>query len=167
MGLKQIGLLYERGLRGLVLFLMALAGLGVLAMMSVTCADVVLRIFGRPLHGALDIVKVASALTIVCGLPYTTAVKGHVAIEYFFHLMPWLGRVVVDSFMRILAIVLFGLLAYQCVRYGLSLQASGRVTATLQMPLFWVPWTMAVSCAVTSLVIIQNTIHPGREMIKP
>ena len=53
-------------------------------MMLVTCVDIVLRKLGHPFPGAYDITKMAAAVTISCALPYTTAVKGHVAVEFFF-----------------------------------------------------------------------------------
>lgn len=158
---------YERALRALVLLLSVIASMGVLAMMAVTCADVVLRALGSPFVGAYDIVRLAGAVTIACALPYTTAVKGHVAIEYFFLMLSRRGRVVVDTIARSLAMTLFGFLTWQSVVYGASLRRSGEVSLTLQLPVFWVPYVVAFACGVTLLVILHNMLHPGREMIKP
>jgi TRAP-type C4-dicarboxylate transport system permease small subunit len=158
---------YTGIVRALVLVMAAAAGLGILAMIAVTCVDVILRIFGTALIGALDIVKLAGAVTIAGALPYTTAVKGHVAIEYFFQKLSRFGRIAVDSVARLLAMVLFGLLTYKFIDYGMSLKRSGQVTDTLQVPVFWVPYVMSVSCAVVVLVIFHNLVHPGKETIKP
>ena len=153
--------------RVVVFVLAGVAGLGIVTMMAVTCLDVVLRVFGRPLTGALDIVKVAGAVTIAGALPYTTAVKGHVAIEYFFQKLSRRGRIVVDTTARLLGMTLFVLLSWESVQYGLSLQRSGQVTATLKLPLFWVPYLVAFSCVVVAAVIFYNLLHPGKAMIKP
>ena len=158
---------YERGLRTVVLALALVSGLGLLVMMSVTCVDVILREFKRPLVGTYDIVKVACAITMACALPYTTAVKGHVAVEYVFHKLSFRGRVVVDTIVRLGSMALFGVLSYQSVLYGQALRRTGQVTATLQLPVFWVPYVIAFSCMVVILVILLNLLHPGREMIKP
>jgi TRAP-type C4-dicarboxylate transport system permease small subunit len=109
----------------------------------------------------------ASAVTIACALPYTTAVKGHVAIEYFFQKLGRRGRIIVDSAARTLAMTLFVLLSVQCIRYGNSVRASGEGSLTLQIPVFWVPYLIGLCCALTVLVILYNLTHPGREMIKP
>jgi TRAP-type C4-dicarboxylate transport system permease small subunit len=66
-----------------------------------------------------------SLIILSCALPYTTAVKGHVAVEFFFNKLPPTARIVVDSVMRALMIALLSLLAYQAVRYGINLRASG------------------------------------------
>lgn len=165
--MRLVSRAYSGLVRGLVIALGVVAGIGVMTMMSVTCADVLLRVFRRPIAGAYDIVQIAGAITISCALPYTTAVKGHVAIEYFFLKLPRVGRIVVDTLARLIAISLFVFLAWQSIRYGNSLHASGQVTLTLQLPVFWVPYVIGTSCAVVAMVILHNLIHPGRETIKP
>lgn len=158
---------YATAVKALVLAMTAVAGAGVLAMMCVTVADVVLRAFRRPLTGAFDIVSIAGAVVLACSLPYTTAVKGHVAIEFFFHKLGRKGRIAVDALTRLVACAFFGMLCRQAVLYGRGLRASGEVTPTLQVPKFWVAYVVALSCAATMLVIVGHILRPGRELIKP
>ncbi len=153
-------------LRWLVLASGALAGAGVLAMIAVTCLDVVLRQFGHPLVGAYDLVRIAGGLTLACALPVTTAVKGHVAIEFFFHKLHRRGRIVVDSLMRLLQCGAFLVAARECARHGQKLLRSGEVTPTLQWPTFWVLWVLAGACVLTALVTLFHLVQPGRELIR-
>lgn len=158
-------------LKAVVYALVFVSGFCVFVMIAITCADVVLRYFGRPIKGAYDIVKIAGALTLAAALPYTTAVKGHVAIEYFFHKLNRVGRVIVDSVTRLMAMGLFVFLSWRSFAYGVELrQGGGRQMAmaqTLDMPIFWVPWVIGFCCGVVVLVIAYNLLHPRREMIKP
>ncbi len=144
----------------------ALSCVGLAAMMVVICGDVLLRVSGHPVKGAYDIVRVAGALTIACSLPLTTAMKGHVAIEYFFQKLNRRWRVVVDSVMRVMMIGAFLVAAYECVGYGTRFLKNGQVTDTIELPIFWVPWLMAVSFGVTALVVVFHLVYPGREMVK-
>ena len=176
--------------RWAVFALAGIAGLAFVVMVAVTCTAVVLRAVLRwglveslltwagalgAAHdvskwlqaGEVDIVKIAGGVAIACALPYTTAVKGHVAIEYFFHKLSRRGRIAVDTATRLAAMGLFGLLSWRCVRYGLDLRRSGEVTLTLEIPLFWIPHVMALCCATMVFVILYNLLHPGREFIKP
>jgi TRAP-type C4-dicarboxylate transport system permease small subunit len=143
------------------------AGMSLLTMMGVTCVDVVLRKLGHPLAGAYDLVKVSAALTIACALPYTTAVKGHVAVEYFYHRLGRRGRVVADALIRLPIMALFSLFAWQLMTYGTKLRSSGEVSMTLQLPVFWVPYVMAFSCAQVVVVTLWHLLHPGKALIKP
>ena len=140
--------------------------LGLVAMMMVICGDVILRIVGHPVKGAYDIVRVAGAVTISRSLPITTAMKGHVAIEYFFRKLGRRWRIAVDSVMRLLALGGFVMAAYECVGYGVRFLKNGQVTDTIELPIFWVPWLMAVSFAVTALVVVFHLVYPGRGMVR-
>ena len=91
---------YRKIVSGLVRTMAAIAGIGVAVMIVATCLDVVLRRFGHPLIGVVDVVQIAACLSGACALPYTTAVKGHVAVEYFFQKFPRNVRVIVDAFSR-------------------------------------------------------------------
>ncbi len=173
MGLKTLiralADIYTRLLRGIVYILIAVSGLGVLTMMALTCIDVILRLpfISRSFVGVYDIVKIAGALTLAAALPYTTAVKGHVAIEYFYQKFNRRGRIVLDTLTRLLGMALFAFLAWRSVLYGLDIRSTGQVSQTLQLPVFWVPFVIGLCCSVVVLVILHNLLHPGREMIKP
>lgn len=158
---------YYLVLRGVVMGLAGVSGLSVLAMIGVTCADVVARAVGYSFTGSFDVVRIAGALAIACALPYTTAVKGHVAVEYFFQKLGRRGRVVVDTASRLLIMVLLAIVAWQFFRYGNTLLRTGEVSLTLQIPMFWVAYVIGGTLVITVLVKIHNLLHPGREMIKP
>ena len=158
---------WRRLLRRLVLLLGILAGVGVLGMMLITCTDIIARAFGRPIKGSYDAVCLLSLITLSCALPYTTAVKGHVAVEYFFNKFPPMVRFAVDSIMRILVIGLLGLVSFQAVKYGISLRASGEVMATTQWPIYWASYIVALSCVVSGLVVVQHLLYPGKALLKP
>jgi len=164
---RKLSRAYTRILTLTVRALLALSGVGILVIIAVTCTDVVLRIFDRSLTGTVDIVKIASAIVLACGLPYTTAVKGHIAIEYFFHKLSRRGRKIVDALERTAAMALFSVFCWRSIAHGTSLFRAGQVSATLEVPVFWVPYVIALSCGVVVLVILHNLLHPGKEMIKP
>jgi len=155
-------------LRRVVSALGAVAGLAVIAMILVTCADVIGRnLLKRPLPGAYDMVGLLGAIIITGALPYTTGLKGHVAIEFFFQRLSRRGRLVVDTFVRSVSISMFIFLTWRFIRYGAALRASGEATPTLRWPVFWMAYWMALCCAVVALVILYHLMHPGKELMKP
>ncbi len=156
-------------LRMTVFVLAGISAVSVCATILVVCADIFLRLpfINRPFTGAYDIVRIAGAITLAAALPYTTAVKGHVAIEFFFHKLGRKSRVVVDSGMRLLSIVMFAFIAWRSFLYGFDLYSNNQVSQTLKMPIFWVPMFIGFCCAVVALVIVHHLIYPNKEMIKP
>jgi TRAP-type C4-dicarboxylate transport system permease small subunit len=158
---------YSQTVRMLAIGLMVVSGTAIFAMMTLVCLDVLLRTFGHPISGSIDLVKMMGAVILACALPYTTAVKGHVAIEYFFHKLGRLGRIVIDTFSRLIVISLFLVLSWQSIKKGLSMLRTGEVSNTLELPTFWVLFVIAFSCFVVSLVVVDHLLHPNKEMIKP
>ena len=154
-------------LRWTVHAMAAVGGLAVAGIVLVTVGDVVGRRFGLPVKGAYDLVRVLGAIAMGCALPLTKAVKGHIAIEYFFQKLGRRGRAVADTLMRLVLLALFVLLAWQFVLQGAMFLESGELTATLHMPMFWVPWLVALACVATVGVTLWHLLHPGRSMIRP
>jgi hypothetical protein len=66
----------------------------------------------------------------------------------------------------LLGISLFAVLARESIRIGTNLKARGEVTATLQLPIFWVSWMIGLCCALVVLVIFYQLLHPGKELVK-
>ena len=156
---------FFRVVRKLILFFALLAGAAVLGMMGITVADVGLRIFNVGIVGAYDIVRICGVVAISCGLPYITAVKGHIAIEFLYRSFSPRGRSALDLSFRLVALALFGFLVYQNIRYSRSLHAAGQLMPTLRMPVFWLPLLIAFNALLVFIVILHHLLHPGREMI--
>ena len=73
--------LIRKGIWNFSRFLNAIAGIFLVAMTALTCADVVLRAFRHPILGTYEIIGFLGALTAGFALAYTTLVRGHVAVE--------------------------------------------------------------------------------------
>ena len=154
-------------LRWLTHAMAAAGGCAVIGIVLVTAADVVGRQIGLPVKGAYDLVRMLGAIAMACALPLTKAVKGHIAIEFFFQKMGSRGRAATDTLMRLVLLALFGLMTCQFVRQGWIFLESGEVTTTLHLPMFWVPWLAALACLVTAGVTLWHLLHPGRPMVRP
>ena len=154
-------------LRRLLLALALVGAASVLAMMLVTVADVIGRQFGCPVKGAYDLVQILGAVAILSALPLTKAVKGHIAIEFFFQKLARPGRAVADTILRILLLALWIVLAVQFARKGETYRLSNELTATLHMPMFWVLWLASAASALTAGVTLWHLLHPGRSMMRP
>lgn len=153
-------------LRRLVVASAVVAGVSIFLMITVTCLDVILRRFGASVPGAYDIVRLLGGVTIATSLPLTTAVKGHVAIEYFFHRLNHRGRAVVDTMMRSLQVLFFLAVTWSFLVKGHTLLRDGEVTPTLQCPVFWLAWLIALMALLTAVVSFFHLIRPGKELVR-
>jgi len=154
-------------MKSLITLFAYIAGVSVLIMMGITVTDVILRIFNVGITGAYDLVRAFGVISVACALPYVTAAKGHIAIEFFYHKCGRRGRLVLDFIFRLTALVIFGGLTVQTFRHGLSLYHSGEIFPNLGVPIFWISFVISLNCALMMVVFVYHLIHPGKEFIKP
>ena len=157
---------YRKLVTYFVWFLAGIAGLCLLGIIFITGTDIILRRFDMALRGAIDLVQILCCLCLALSLPYTTAVKGHIAVEFLFQRFSRRGKIIADSCTRCIGILFFGLLAWQSFRYGYNMLQKNAMTLTLNIPLFWVYWLAGVAFCVVILVKIYHIAHPGKEMIR-
>jgi TRAP-type C4-dicarboxylate transport system permease small subunit len=144
-----------------------IAGAAIILMMLITFVDVVLRLFSIGLTGAYDLVRACCVIGVACALPYLTAVKGHIAIEFFYLKCGKTGRVILDTIFRISSLGIFGLLAFYTFRNGISLYKACEVFANLGLPVFWIPILISINCVLMMIVFFYHLVHPGKEYINP
>ena len=142
------------------------AGMALIAMALLTCADIAMRLAGHAFAGTYDIVRILAVVTVAGALPLTTAVKGHVAIEFFFSKLGPRTRLAVDSVMRVTMIAALGFAVWGLWLRGTRVRLAGEVSNTLEIPLFWTFWVLAAACALTALVVVFHLVKPGKEMVR-
>ena len=64
------------------------AGTAIVAMMLLTCADVVLRYFRRPIPGTYELVCFLGAVAVSFAMAHTSIEKGHVSVSFIVSLFP-------------------------------------------------------------------------------
>ena len=125
---------------------------GVAFMMFLTTADVILRFFKSPIPGTYEIVSFTGAVIISFALPYTSVQKGHIAVDFLVMRLPWTVRIIVNAVNAFIAMIFFAVVSWQSVEYAQSLQRSGEVSATLQMPTY--PFVYGVAFGTAMLVVV-------------
>ncbi|MBN2706380.1 MAG: TRAP transporter small permease [Deltaproteobacteria bacterium] len=134
------------------------AALCVLAMMLLTAADVVLRLFRHPILGAYEMVGLLGALTIALAMPATTRYQGHVAVEFIMEKLPPALQKLGAAGAASLSLLLFLLIAWQSFVYAGILRRTGEVTLSLQLPFFPVVYAIAAASLLVALVILLELL---------
>ena len=129
------------------------AGFCLVGMMTLTCADVVLRLFRHPILGTYELVEFLGATIAAFAMALTTLYRGHVAVEVLVMIFSQGIQKVIFLLTQVAALVLFLLLGLECVRYGNDLRTSGEVSLTLQLPFYPVLYGIAFSSFIVCLVL--------------
>jgi len=135
-----------------------LACAAVIAMMLLSTADVVLRLFGQPIPGTYELVGSLGTVVVSFALAFTSMEKGHIAVEILVEKLPSRTQLAIEAFCNLIGALLFGVIAYQAILYALDFRKSGEVSATLQMPAYPFIFGIAIGCALLCLLLIADFI---------
>jgi C4-dicarboxylate transporter DctQ subunit len=131
------------------------ASAALMAMMLLTCFDIFMRyFFNRPFGGTYDLVGLMGAILAAFALPYTLLKGGHVAVDLLVRIMPSTTRLVVETVTHITGVLLFLIVAWQCVVLAVDMKAAGEVTPTLLLPFYPIVYCMAVCFFILCLAIL-------------
>lgn len=145
-------------IQGLSRFLNVIAGISLTFLMLLTVMDVILRALKRPIVGTYELVAFSGAVVIGFAVPLTSWVRGHIFVDFFILRFSQKVRNIFNLTTRSLVIVLFFLIGWNLIQYGMDLQKSGEVSLTLQMPFYPVAYGVGVCCFVQCLVLICDVI---------
>ncbi len=128
-------------------------------MTFLTCADVVGRFFRHPIFGSVEIVGFMATLAVAMALPYTDRIKGHVGVEILVRMFPEKTQAIIDLCTRILSFSLFAIVTWRMMLYAHTMQESGEVSISLELPEYMVIYVSSFCFLVFTLIILQDIIR--------
>ena len=149
-------------LNAVVRWLRWAAGVLLVAMMGLSCLDVLGNAFGHPILGTIELVGLMAALLLAFSLPAAHVHKAHIGIDLLRSKMPPRMRRINDMMVHAITAVFFGLVSWQCLLYAQELRKTGEVSTTLQLPLDCILVAMALSCLILSLTMVREVFTSGR-----
>jgi TRAP-type C4-dicarboxylate transport system permease small subunit len=135
------------------------AGLSLLGMVLLTCADVIGGVFGHPVLGSEEVVGLMGTIVLAFGLPVTHREKGHVGVDLLYRLFPDRAKRVVDIGINLTCTIFFSLAAWQSFLYAREIKAVGQVSATIQFPIYYIIYGVSLGCLVLALVILAELVY--------
>jgi TRAP-type C4-dicarboxylate transport system permease small subunit len=159
------------------------AGLGLMAMVSLAVANVLLRNLARvevswfpdwlnglfrsisPIPGTVEMVGFLGVVVTAFALAYTFITGGHVAIYYVVGKAPRRLKAVITALTSFIGAALFALIAWQSVLLAGDLMASGEVSPTRKIPFYPFVWGIALSCIPVAVLLLHDTIKAVRRMV--
>jgi len=154
------------GLSGVLLrvskILSYIGGAALTFMMLLTVADVILRAGGRPILGTYEIVSFSLAIVIGFTIPQVSLDRGHVFMEIVLDKVSERAKAILNTFTRILCIILFAVIGYNLFLVGNELVTSGEVSSTLKLPFYPIAYGVGVCCFIECFVFIFDIIREWR-----
>jgi TRAP-type C4-dicarboxylate transport system permease small subunit len=110
------------------------------ALMFLTVGDVIGRklsgsiSFFNPIPGTFELTEFALIIIVFASLGYTQVRGEHISIDVITSRFPKRGQAVLDSFMSLVGLVMFGLVAWQGTVYAGRLSEGNNVSGVLSIP---------------------------------
>jgi TRAP-type C4-dicarboxylate transport system permease small subunit len=139
-----------------------IAGTALTLMMLLTVADVLMRAGGHPILGTYEIVALSLAIVIGFSIPNVSLDRKHVNMDIILDKLSKRNRAIMNTFTRLLCILLFAIVCYNLFLIGSEFHTSGEVSATLKLPFFPVAYGVAVCCFLECFVFIFDIVKIWR-----
>ncbi|HEY98609.1 MAG TPA: TRAP transporter small permease [Dehalococcoidia bacterium] len=143
------------------------AGIGLVGMLALIVADVIgIKLFKNPIPGAIETVAFLGVVITAFAIAYTHVVRGHIQVEFFVMRLPERIKAIIASFVFLLGIILFAVLAWRSYEYGMVLQRTGEVSMTQGIPFYPFVHAVAFSCIPVCLVLLVELIKSVLKAVK-
>jgi len=129
-----------------------LAGITLLGMVLVSCANMLLRFLGYPIKGTYELLGFCGAVLVAFALGATQRQGGHIEVDLLESVLPEKINRLLKLLANLASAVFFGLVGWQLIVLAQSLERSGEVSETLHLPFY--PVVAAVAFGVFSLLLV-------------
>ncbi len=128
------------------------------AMVVLTCANIVLRLFSVPIQGTFELMGLLGAVVAAFPLGFTRIRRGHIAVDVLVHSFSRPVQRRLEAFNSAICAVFFSVVSRQIAGWSLTLRRTGEVTETLRIIFY--PFTLAVSlgCLLLALVCVVDLL---------
>ncbi len=142
------------------------SALCIVGMMLLTSSDVVLRYLGYPIKGTYDIVGLLGALVVAFPIARTQVLNRHVSMDFMAQRKSWLARGIAKLVSFVLGIAVYALITWQLIAFAAKLKSIGRVSDTVEIPLYPFVYAIAIAFLLTCLVLLAQFflfVRTGKE----
>ncbi len=135
------------------------AGIFLVAMVVLTCANIFLRMVWIPVRGTFELMGFFGAVVTSFALGYTQLHRGHIAVDILVRKFPRGISKILTAVNNCICILFFALLSWQLAEKGNILLHSGEVTETLRIIYYPFTYGTAVGCAFLTFVFLADLIR--------
>lgn len=136
--------------------LLVIAGVFLVAMVGLTCADILCRLIWVPILGSVELVALFGSVVTAFALGYTQHRRGHIWVDVLVSLFPDGVKRILNIINSLLCMSFFALVAWRIVVWSGTLLRTGELTETLKIIYYPFSYGTALGCALLSLVFLTE-----------
>lgn len=137
-------------------WLAALAGLFLVAMMLLACANMVLRAFKMPVQGTFELMGFLGAVATAFSLAYAQTNKAHISVGLLMKHFPRKVRAAMDAGMSLISCAFFVLAGAETGKWAAFLVNTGELSETLRIIYHPFVFATALGCLAMAFVLFVD-----------
>lgn len=150
------------GIEKLDIFFISISGVILSFMMLVTLSDIILRLFGKPIVGSVEIITFSGAVVVGFAIPYTSWKRSHVYVDFLTEKLSPRSKKIMAVLTKSAGILIFLFMSYNFIIYGLDLKRTGEVSPSFKLPFYPIPFGLAVASFLQSLTLLRDLYDLGK-----
>lgn len=135
-----------------------IAGVFLTFIMLLTTVDVLGRLLGKPVPGAVEIIAICGGVVVGFTVPITSWMRGHIAVDFVLNWLPGKTKDFINIITRCVAIALCLLIGWNSVKIGTEFRLGAEVSGTLQLPLYPIAYALAACFFVLAVVLVCDVL---------
>jgi len=139
-------------------FMQGIAAVSLTFMMLLTTVDVVLRLFGKPIPGAVEIIAICGGIVIGFTVPISFWMRGHIAVDFVLNRLAGPVKNMVNVITRCVGIFLCLLISWNSLKIGTGMRKAAEVSGTLELPLYPVEYALAFCFLMLAIVFLCDIL---------
>ena len=152
--------------RFLIRLLTFIGGAFLVAMVLLTCANILSRNVWVPIKGTFELMGYFGAIVTAFALGYTQLNKGHIAVDVLINTFSSKTKRFLQIINNGVCAVFFAIAAWQIAVKATTLMKTGEVTETLRIIYYPFTYAVAFGCLVLALVMLTDLLRaliPNKE----
>lgn len=136
-----------------------ISGVVLICLVVLTFSDVSLRyVFSSPITGAQDLIAMAMVVVFFFALPLTSRVNGHIVVDLLPEFSNDRLNMLRDAFVKLLALAIFGLLAWEGATRAEESVIMGEATNMLEIPYRPFFYVLVAGCFINVVILVIETL---------
>ncbi len=149
---------FMAGIAGIDKSLYVIAGSVLAFMIILTFFDVILRNFGHPITGSMEIIQYGGAIVFGFSVPYGTMLGAQVIVDVVTGKLSPGKKRTIEVITRCIGILMFLFIAYNFFIYGIDVRKTGERTASFKIPYYPFAFALSFSFLLQSFTILCDLI---------
>ena len=140
-----------------------LSGSLLIGLLVLTVANILGRwLFATPLPGTVELTEVGMVAIVFMGLAYAQVRGDHIRVDLLYEQLGARGRRVLGLFAALVSFATVTVMTWRLWAYAGQLEASGRTTSALRIPLTWVAWIAVAGGVIYAVGVVVTADRRAR-----